>query len=157
MFKTLRNALKVKDIRNGLLFTFFILIVIRFGSMIPVPGLNTAAVKEYLESALGDANSFLSSFTGGSFTQMSIFALNVTPYITSSIIIQLLTIAIPALEEMQKDGEDGRKKMTAITRYVTILLSIIESVGLAIGFSRGHYLTISGPLGFIVIIITLTA
>ncbi len=157
MFKTLRNALKVKDIRNGLLFTFFILIVIRFGSMIPVPGLNTAAVKEYLESALGDANSFLSSFTGGSFTQMSIFALNVTPYITSSIIIQLLTIAIPALEEMQKDGEDGRKKMTAITRYVTILLSIIESVGLAIGFSRGNYLTISGPLGFIVIIITLTA
>ena len=157
MFKTLRNALKVKDIRNGLLFTFFILIVIRFGSMIPVPGLNTAAVKEYLESALGDANSFLSSFTGGSFTQMSIFALNVTPYITSSIIIQLLTIAIPALEEMQKDGEDGRKKMTAITRYVTILLSIIESVGLAIGFSRGHYLTISGPLGFVVIIITLTA
>lgn len=157
MFKTLRNALKVKDIRNGLLFTFFILIVIRFGSMIPVPGLNTAAVKEYLESALGDANSFLSSFTGGSFTQMSIFALNVTPYITSSIIIQLLTIAIPALEEMQKDGEDGRKKMTAITRYVTILLSIIESVGLAIGFSRGHYLTINGPLGFIVIIITLTA
>ena len=157
MFKTLRNALKVKDIRNGLLFTFFILIVIRFGSMIPVPGLNTAAVKEYLESALGDANSFLSSFTGGSFTRMSIFALNVTPYITSSIIIQLLTIAIPALEEMQKDGEDGRKKMTAITRYVTILLSIIESVGLAIGFSRGHYLTISGPLGFIVIIITLTA
>lgn len=157
MFKTLRNALKVKDIRNGLLFTFFILIVIRFGSMIPVPGLNTAAVKEYLESALGDANSFLSSFTGGSFTQMSIFALNVTPYITSSIIIQLLTIAIPALEEMQKDGEDGRKKMTAITRYVTILLSIIESVGLTIGFSRGNYLTISGPLGFAVIIITLTA
>lgn len=73
-----------------------------------------------MESALGDANSFLSSFTGGSFTQMSIFALNVTPYITSSIIIQLLTIAIPALEEMQKDGEDGRKKITAITRYVTI-------------------------------------
>ena len=72
--------------------------------MIPVPGLNTVAIKEYLESALGDANSFLSSFTGGSFTQMSIFALNVTPYITSSIIIQLLTIAIPALEEMQKDG-----------------------------------------------------
>lgn len=157
MFKTLRNALKVKDIRNGLLFTFFILIVIRFGSQIPVPGLNTAAVKEYLEAALGEANSFISSFTGGSFTQMSIFALNVTPYITSSIIMQLLTIAIPALEEMQKDGEDGRKKMTAITRYVTILLSVIESLGLAIGFSRGHYLTISGPLGYIVIIAALTA
>lgn len=156
MFKTLRNALKVKDIRNGLLFTFFILIVVRFGSLIPVPGLDTAAVKEYLESALGDANSFISSFTGGSFTQMSIFALNVTPYITSSIIMQLLTIAIPALEEMQKDGEDGRKKMTAITRYVTILLSVIESLGLAIGFDRGNYLTIKGPLGYVLIIITLT-
>lgn len=156
MFKTLRNALKVKDIRNGLLFTFFILIVVRLGSLIPVPGLDTVAVKEYLESALGDANSFISSFTGGSFTQMSIFALNVTPYITSSIIMQLLTIAIPAFEEMQKDGEDGRKKMTAITRYVTILLSVIESLGLAIGFGRGNYLTIEGPLGYILIIITLT-
>ncbi len=156
MFKTLSNALKVKEIRNGLLFTLLILVVIRLGCLIPVPGLNTQAVKEYLEGALGDANSFLSSFTGGSFTQMSIFALNVTPYITSSIIIQLLTIAIPALEEMQKDGEDGRKKMTAITRYLTILLAVIESLGLCIGFDRGNYLTIHGILGYLVIIITLT-
>ena len=156
MFKTLSNALKVKEIRNGLLFTLLILVVIRLGCLIPVPGLNTQAVKEYLEGALGDANSFLSSFTGGSFTQMSIFALNVTPYITSSIIIQLLTIAIPALEEMQKDGEDGRKKMTAITRYLTILLAVIESLGLCIGFDRGNYLTINGILGYLVIIITLT-
>lgn len=156
MFKTLVNALKVKEIRNGLLFTLFILIVTRLGSQIPVPGLNTEAVKSYLENALGDSNSFLNSFTGGSFTQMSIFALNVTPYITSSIIMQLLTIAIPALEEMQKDGEDGRKKMTAITRYVTIFLAVIESAGLCIGFNRGGYLTIDGALGFIVVIITLT-
>ena len=97
MFKTLKNALKVKDIRKGLMFTFFIMIVVRLGSLIPVPGLDTVAVKDYLENALGDANNFLSSFTGGSFTQMSIFALNVTPYITSSIIMQLLTIAIPKL------------------------------------------------------------
>ena len=158
MLKTLVNAFKVKDIRKGLLFTFFILIVIRLGSQIPVPGLNTAAVQAYLESALGEANSFLSSFTGGSFTQMSIFALGVTPYITSSIIMQLLTIAIPALEEMQKDGEDGRKKMTAITRYVTILLAVIESIGLTIGFNRGDYLTINNTaLAFLVVIITLTA
>ena len=156
MFKTLSNALKVKEIRNGLLFTFFILVVIRFGSFIPVPGLDTVAVKQYLEATLGDANSFISSFTGGSFTQMSIFALNVTPYITSSIIMQLLTIAIPALEEMQRDGEDGRKKMTAITRYLTIFLAIVESLGLVIGFDRGNYLTMEGPLGYIVIIVTLT-
>lgn len=157
MFKTICNAFKVKEIRLGLLFTLFILVVIRFGSLIPVPCIDAQAVKEYLESALGDANSFISSFTGGSFTQMSIFALNVTPYITSSIIIQLLTIAIPALEEMQKDGEDGRKKITAITRYVTILLSVIESLGLAIGFDRGNYLTIDNKiLAYLVVVITLT-
>ena len=106
MFKTLANALKVKEIRKGLLFTFFILIVCRLGAQIPVPGVDTAAVREYLTAALGDTNNILSTFTDGSFEQMSIFALGVTPYITSSIIIQLLTIAIPALEELQKDGEE---------------------------------------------------
>jgi len=156
MFKSISNALKVKEIRKGLLFTLFILVVIRLGSQIPVPGLDTEAVKAYLEAALGDANSFISSFTGGSFTEMSIFALNVTPYITSSIIMQLMTIAIPALEEMQKDGDDGRKKMTAITRYVTIFLAVVQSLGLAIGFDRGNYLTIDGALGFLIVIVTLT-
>lgn len=156
MFKSISNALKVKEIRRGLLFTLFILVVIRLGSQIPVPGLDTEAVKAYLEAALGDANSFISSFTGGSFTEMSIFALNVTPYITSSIIMQLMTIAIPALEEMQKDGDDGRKKMTAITRYVTIFLAVVQSLGLAIGFDRGNYLTIDGALGFLIVIVTLT-
>ncbi|MBR3834951.1 MAG: preprotein translocase subunit SecY [Lachnospiraceae bacterium] len=156
MFKTLSNALKVKEIRNGLLFTFFILIVIRLGSLIPVPGLNTEAVAEYLDSALGEAG-FLNSITGGSFSQMTIFALGVTPYITSSIIIQLLTIAIPALEELSKDGDDGRKKLNTITRYTTILLALIESIGLTIGFERGNYLTVDGVLGYLLIVFTLTA
>lgn len=156
MFKTLSNALKVKDIRNGLLFTFFILIVYRFGSLIPIPGIMVDEVRQFMSNAFGDASDVMNAITGGSFAQMTIFALNVTPYITSSIIMQLLTIAIPALEEMQKDGEDGRKKMTAITRYVTILLSVIESLGLAIGFSRGNYLTIGGVLGYLIIIVTLT-
>ena len=156
MFKTFFNAFKVKEIRRGLLFTFFILVVTRLGSLIPLPGLDVAAVQEYLENTLGESNSFLASFTGGSFTQMSIFALNVTPYITSSIIIQLLTIAIPALEEMQRDGDDGRKKITAITRYVTIFLSVVEGLGLAIGFERGNYYTIKPALAFPVTIIALT-
>ncbi len=156
MFKTLSNALKVKEIRNGLLFTFFILIVLRLGSLIPVPGLNTEAVAEYLDSALGEAG-FLNSITGGSFSQMTIFALGVTPYITSSIIIQLLTIAIPALEELSKDGDDGRKKLNTITRYTTILLALIESIGLTIGFERGNYLTVDGVLGYLLIVFTLTA
>lgn len=157
MFKTLRDALKVKDIRNGLLFTFFILIVIRLGCLIPLPGLDTEGLREYMNSVFGEAGGLLATFTGGSFTQMTIFALNVTPYITSSIIIQLLTIAIPALEEMQRDGEDGRKKMTAITRYVTILLAVIESLGLCISFDRGNLFTINKTLGYFTVIITLTA
>ena len=108
-------------------------------------------VKLFPDNNVSNDNSLSTSFT-----QMSIFALNVTPYITSSIIIQLLTIAIPALEEMQKDGEDGRKKITAITRYVTIFLAVIESLGLVIGFDRGHYMTVTGPLGYLLVIITLT-
>ena len=131
MFKTFINAFKVKELRQKLLYTFFVLIVVRLGSLITVPGIRADAIKEYLSNALGDSFNLFSSFTGGSFDQMSIFALNVTPYITSSIIIQLLTIAIPALEEMQKDGEDGRKKITAITRILTIGLAILESAGLS--------------------------
>ena len=156
MFKTLSNALKVKEIRNGLLFTFFILVVLRLGSAIPVPGLNTAEVAKYLDSIMGQAG-FVNSITGGSFSQMTIFALGVTPYITSSIIIQLLTIAIPALEELSKDGEDGRKKLNTITRYTTVALAIIESVGLTIGFERQGLLTVKGILGYLLIIFTLTA
>ena len=154
MFKTLANALKVKEIRNGILFTLFIVIVVRLGSLIPSPYIDSEAVKNYFSS---DAFNFINAFTGGSFTQMSIFALSVTPYITSSIIMQLLTIAIPALEEMQKDGDDGRKKMTAITRVVSILLAIIESVGLTIGFSREGLLMESGFKAVAVIVVTLTA
>ncbi|MBQ8412413.1 MAG: preprotein translocase subunit SecY [Lachnospiraceae bacterium] len=157
MFKTFGNALKVKEIRNGLLFTFFILIVIRIGSVIPVPGLNTDAISFYLESKFGDAGGFMNSITGGSFQQMTIFALSVTPYITSSIIMQLLTIAIPVLEDMQKDGEEGRKKINTITRYVTILLAVIESIGLAVTFDRKGYMTMDGVLGYLMVVVTLTA
>lgn len=140
MFKTFINAFKVKELRQKLLYTFFVLIVVRLGSLITVPGIRADAIKEYLSNALGDSFNLFSSFTGGSFDQMSIFALNVTPYITASIIIQLLTIAIPALEEMQKDGEDGRKKITAITRILTIGLAILESAGLAINFGRKGFM-----------------
>lgn len=157
MFKTFFNALKIKDIRKKLIFTFWIMVVVRIGCQIPVPGINVAQVQAYLANALGDSFSFLNSFTGGSFSNMSIFALNVTPYITSSIIMQLLTIAIPALEELQKDGEDGRKKITAITRYVTVGLSVMEAAGLVIGFSREGLLTENSFFGALVIVVVLTA
>ena len=120
MFKTLRNALKVKDIRSRLLFTFIALIIVRIGSALPVPGVNQEYFKIWIESQMGEGIGFLNALTGGSFSRMSIFALNISPYITSSIIMQLLTIAIPKLEEMQKDGEDGRKKIAEISRYLTI-------------------------------------
>ncbi len=157
MLKTLRNAFKVKDIRNRIIFTFFMLIIIRIGSQLPVPGVNRDVFAEWFASQSGDAFSFFDAITGGSFEQMSIFALNITPYITSSIIMQLLTIAIPKLEEMQKDGEEGRKKIAEITRYVTIGLALIESVAMAIGFGRMNQLEEYNALSVITVVVTLTA
>lgn len=157
MFETLRNALKVKDIRRKLLFTMCILVITRLGCQLPIPGIDSAQITQYLDTLLGDSFNLLNSFTGGSFEQMSLFALNVTPYITSSIIIQLLTIAIPALEEMHRDGEDGRRKMNNITRFVTLALSVLESTGLAIGFGRQGLLTNYNALTVIEMVVCLTA
>ena len=157
MFETLRNALKVKDIRKRLLFTLVVLVICRLGSQLPIPGIDTDTISQYLNSLLGDSFNLLNSFTGGSFESMSLFALNVTPYITASIIIQLLTIAIPALEELYRDGEDGRKKINNITRFVTLALSVLESAGLAIGFGKQGLLSNYGPLIVIEMIVCLTA
>ena len=157
MFKTLVNAFKVEQLRKRIFYTFWILVIVRLGSQIPIPGIDVKQVQAYLESVVGSSFSFIDSFTGGSFLSMSVFALSVTPYITSSIIMQLLTIAIPALEEMNRDGEDGRKKMTQITRYVSVLLAIIESAGLAIGFSRQGALGDAGAFTILTVIVTLTA
>ena len=136
MFDTVRNAFKVKDIRNRILFTFFMLIIIRIGSQLPIPGVDRNVFADWFANQSSDAFNFFDAVTGGSFLQMSVFALNITPYITSSIIMQLLTIAIPKLEEMQKDGEDGRKKIATITRYVTVGLSLIEAAAMAFGFGN---------------------
>ena len=157
MFETLRNALKVKDIRKRLLFTLVVLVICRLGSQLPIPGIDTDTISQYLNSLLGDSFNLLNSFTGGSFESMSLFALNVTPYITASIIIQLLTIAIPALEGLYRDGEDGRKKINNITRFVTLALSVLESAGLAIGFGKQGLLSNYGPLIVIEMIVCLTA
>ncbi len=157
MFRTLRNAFKIEDLRNKLFFTFMMLFVIRLGSQIPVPGVDRSYFSNWFSQQSGDAFNFFSAFTGGSFEQMSIFALNITPYITSSIIIQLLTIAIPKLEEMQRDGEDGRKKLTAITRYVTIGLALIESTAMAIGFGRSGLIEEFNALNVLTLVAALTA
>ena len=105
MLKTLMNAFKIKELRNKILFTFAMIVVIRLGSQLPVPGVDRTFFAAWFAAQSGDAFNFFDAFTGGSFMNMSIFALNISPYITSSIIMQLMTIAIPKLEEMQKDGE----------------------------------------------------
>ena len=157
MFTTLKNAFKIKEIRMKLLFTFLMLIVIRFGSQLPVPGVDRNYFSSWFEAQTGGAFNFFDAFTGGSFLNMSVFALNITPYITSSIIIQLLTIAIPKLEEMQRDGEDGRKKIVSITRYVTVALALIESAAMAIGFGNQGLLEEYNALNVITVIAALTA
>ena len=155
MFTTLKNAFKIKEIRDKILFTFGMLVVIRIGSQLPVPGVNGEVFRQWFSDQANGAFSFFDAITGGSFMSMSILALNITPYITSSIIIQLLTIAIPKLEEMQRDGEDGRKKIVSITRYVA--LALIQSAAMAIGFGRQGYLIQFNAMSVICSIATLTA
>ncbi len=158
MFTTIKNAFKIKDIRLKLLFTFAMLLVIRLGSAIPVPGMDVRVFQDWFaELSENNAFGFMDRFTGGSFENMSILALNITPYITSSIIIQLLTIAIPKFEEWQRDGEDGRKKLAALTRYITVVLALVESIAMSVGFYRSNFLVEKSPLYVIQIVAALTA
>ena len=157
MLTTLRNAFKVKDVRKKLLYTFIMLVIIRFGSNLPIPGVNTTFFKDFFAKQSGDAFGFFNAITGGSFESLSVLALSITPYITSSIIIQLLTIAIPALEELQQDGEDGRKKIVEYTRYLTIALALLQSSAMAIGFGKQNLLIHYSLKSVIVTVVTMTA
>ena len=157
MLETFRKAFQIKDIRKKIGYTFLMLIVIRIGSQLPTPGVNSNYIKEFFAQNTGEAFNLFNAFTGGSFEQMSIFALSITPYITSSIIMQLLTIAIPKLEEMQKEGEDGRKKIAAITRYLTVGLSLFESTAMAVGFGRQGLLVDFNFVNAAIVVLTLTA
>lgn len=157
MLQTIRKAFQIEDIRKRLFYTFIMLIVVRLGSELPTPGVNPEYIQGFFENQTGDAFNFFNAFTGGSFTQMSVFALSITPYITSSIIMQLLTIAIPKLEEMQKEGEDGRKKIMAITRYVTVGLALFESTAMAIGFGKRGLLEEYNFVNAAIVVLTLTA
>ena len=157
MFETVRNAFKLKEIRSRIIYTLLMLVVVRIGTQLPIPGVNGSYFSEWFSGNSGCAFGFFDAITGGSFEKMSVFALNITPYITSSIIIQLLTIAIPKLEELQKDGEEGRKKMTAITRYLTVALALMESLAMAIGFGKSGLLLEYNALNIITAVVTLTA
>ena len=146
MLTTLKNAFKIREIRKKLLFTFAMLVVIRAASQLPVPGVD----RTYFAS-------WFSQQTGGAFSFFDVLALNINPYITSSIIMQLLTIAIPKLEEMQRDGEDGRKKIASITRYVTVGLALIQATAMAVGFGRQGLLVDYNALNVITAIAAMTA
>lgn len=157
MLTTLKNAFKIKELRNRVLFVLGMLVVIRIGSQLPAPGINGEIFKNWFEQSTAGSFSFFDAITGGSFSQMAVLALGINPYITSSIIIQLLTIAIPKLEELQNDGEDGRKKLASITRYVTVILALIQSTAMVIGFGSQGALKSFDPMTVITAIAGLTA
>ena len=157
MFKTLQNALKMKELRGRLIFTFLMLLVIRFGSQLPVPGVDPDYFADFFNGSNGDAFNLFNAMTGGSFENFSILALSISPYITSSIIIQLLTIAIPKLEELQQDGQEGRKKIAEYTRYLTVGLALVESIAMAVGFGGQGLLIKFDVWSVIIAVVTMTA
>ena len=155
MLKTISQAFKVAEIRSKMIFTLLMLVVFRIGSNIPVPGIDRSVLSQVFTGETGLFDLF-DLFSGGSFSQFTIFALSITPYITASIIIQLLTIAFPYFERLAKEGEEGRKKMTQITRYLTIILALVQALGLTVGLFRSAVIDQSW-FSFAVIILVLTA
>lgn len=161
MFQTFRNAWKIEDLRKKILFTLLILLIVRLGAAIPVPFLDPSALKTMLESTQGSMLSYLNMLTGGAFAEATLFALSINPYITSSIVIQLLAVAIPALERLSKEGEEGQKKLNKITRYTTIGLAVLQGWAYytllkrlgAVKYTSGF----TGVLTAVSIILTLTA
>ena len=132
------NAFKIPDLRNKILFTLMIIAVYRFGAHVPTPGIDVEAAQQFANQSQGGVFQFINLFSGGALTQLAIFALGIMPYITSSIIMQLLTVVIPKLEAWSKEGESGYKKITQWTRYLTVLLALLQSTGLAFLFHSGQ-------------------
>lgn len=159
MLNSIQKAFKVKEVRERLLYTFMMLIVIRIGSCLPIPGVDASFLKEFFTNLQNSGMGFVNAITGGSFSNMSMFALSITPYITSSIIMQLMTIAVPKLEEMQKEGEDGRKKIAEYTRYLTVALALFQSSAMAIGFGKQGllYEDAQNIWGYMTVIAAMTA
>lgn len=168
MIKTLISSWKVPELRKKLLFTVFIIIAFRIGSVIPVPFLNVEALAGMMGSLAdgGAILAYLDTLSGGAFAQATIFAMSVSPYINASIIMQLMTVALPYLENLQKEGEEGRKKLTAITRYLTIVLGLMQGTAFYFYLRNGSYMGesivrytdgFSGVFTAIVIIMTFTA
>ena len=152
MFATLKNAWNTPELRKKILFTLLILVLYRFGAVIPVPFVSSDTMTLLMNQGDGSIFQYLNILSGEAFSKATLFALSVSPYITSSIVMQLLTIAIPALEKLQKSGEEGRKKITQITRYVTVGLALITAYGYYMFMRNNNVLTNNGIFEAIVII-----
>lgn len=157
MLETIRNAWKVVDLRKKILYTLGMIIIFRLGSCIPVPLLDPNQLKAMFQSTDNSLFGFIDLVSGGAFQNATIFAMSITPYINSSIIIQLLCVAIPALERLQKQGEDGRKKIAQIQRIGTVVLALIQAVGLYFMLKSYNAVTMTGFWAAIIIIITFSA
>lgn len=155
MLKTISQAFKVAEIRSKIIFTLLMLVVFRIGANIPVPGIDRTVLAQVFSGETGLFDLF-DLFSGGSFSNFTIFALSITPYITASIIIQLLAMAFPYFQRLAKEGQEGRKKMAQITRYLTIVLALIQAIGLSVGLFRQAVIDKSA-FSFIVIVLVLTA
>ena len=155
MIQTFRNAFKIPDLRKKILYTLMMFVVIRLGAHIPLPGVDPEVIKDFFSKNSEGVLGLFDAITGGAFATMSIFAMGIVPYINSSIIMNLLTIAIPKLEEMHKDGDEGRKKIAKITRYLTVALAAIQAFGITYSFR--NMFKYPNAWSYIIAIIVLTA
>src|SRR6476646_12216899 len=137
MFSWLANAWRVPELRRRVLFTALILAIYRFGSWVPAPGVDSSAIKDYFNRTGGTVLGLLNLFSGGALSQFAIFALGIMPYVTASIILQLLTVVVPRLEQLQKEGEAGYAKITQWTRYLAIAIATLQATALTFLFGRG--------------------
>jgi len=159
LFDTIANMFRIPDLRKRILFTLGLLAVYRFGGHIPTPGIDANRLAEFFQQNSGSLFGFIDLFSGGMFRRLTIFALGIMPYITASIILQLLQVVVPTLEKLQKEGELGRRKITQWTRYLTIILAVVQSFGIALTLqtSNGGFVLHPGVGFMLMTILTLTA
>ncbi len=155
MLQTLKNAWKIPELRKKIFYTLLMLVIFRLGSYVTVPGLSPEAVKSMMGGFDQGLQGLLNNFSGGALENASIFAMSISPYINASIILQLLTVAIPALERLAKEGEEGRKKIASFTRYLTVILAFLQAIGLYFGLQSG--MENPGVMSYIIVTLSLTA
>src|SRR5579863_9146527 len=158
-FEAVTNIFKIPDLRKRILFTLLMLAIYRLGGHIPTPGIDGNRLQAFFQQNSGTLFGFIDLFSGGMLRRLTIFALGIMPYITASIILQLMTVVVPTLEKLQKEGELGRRKITQWTRYLTIILAVVQSTGIALALERSEGGFVLNPgVGFtLMCVLTLTA